>query len=391
MQYTDFKDLKISRLGFGAMRLPMDAEGKIDPDHVQKMVDYAMSHGVNYYDTAYRYHAGESENYFGRALAKHPRESFFLADKMPSWLCASEEDVKKIFEDQLSKCGVEYFDFYLMHNVDEEGWDDIVKLHIFEHLKEEKEAGRIRHLGASFHCSAEFLKKVLAEYGDYIEFVQLQINYFDWEYDKAFEYYDVAREAGKPIIIMEPVRGGMLANPMSEEACRLLDEAAAEGSACRKAGEEGKANYAAYALKFCDELPGILTTLSGMSTYEQLVDNINTFNAPVMTAEEKAAVDAAAKAIQSDIIIPCTACNYCDECPSGIKIPEIFRIYNVAASKGFHNIWGSLSGQYYGMETTASACIECGACESHCPQKIQIIEELKKIDAKYAHLKEIGE
>ena len=389
MQYTDFNNLKISRLGFGAMRLPMDAEGKIDPDHVQKMVDYAMAHGVNYYDTAYKYHAGESENYLGRALAKHPRGSFFLADKLPTWLCGSEADVKKIFEEQLEKCGTEYFDFYLLHCVEEDSWDNIVKQNMIEVLKAEKEAGRIRHLGASFHCSAEFLRKVLAECGDDLEFVQLQINYFDWEYDKAYEIYDVAREAGKPIIIMEPVRGGMLASPMSEEACKLLDEAAAEGSACRAA--DGKANYAAYALKFCDELPGILTTLSGMSTYEQLADNINTFEAPVMTSEEKAAVDAAAKAIQSDIIIPCTACNYCDECPSGIKIPEIFRIYNVAASKGFHNIWGSLSGQYYGMETTASACIECGACESHCPQKIQIIDELKKIDAKYAHLKEIGE
>ena len=390
MQYTDFKDLKISRLGFGAMRLPMDADGKILPDEVQKMVDCAMAHGVNYYDTAYRYHAGESENYFGRALAKHPRESFFLADKLPTWLCDTEDDIERIFNEQLEKCGVDYFDFYLFHNVDEEGWDNIIKLNMFDHLRAKKAAGQIRHLGASFHCSAEFLRSVLEEHGEDLEFVQLQINYFDWEYDKAYEYYNVAREFNKPIIIMEPVRGGMLANPMSEEACRLLDEAAAEGSACRKTGGSG-ANYAAYALKYCDELPGILTTLSGMSNYEQMVDNINTFNAPAMTAEEKAAVDAASKAIQSDIIIPCTACNYCEDCPSGIQIPKIFSMYNVAATKGFHNIWGSLSGQYYGLETTASACIECGACESHCPQKIKIIDELKKIDAKYAELKEIGE
>ena len=390
MQYTDFKELKISRLGFGAMRLAMDADGKILPDEVQKMVDYAIAHGINYFDTAYRYHAGESENYFGRALAKHPRESFYLADKLPTWLCETEADVKKIFEEQLEKCGVDYFDFYLFHCVEEDSWDNIVKLNMFDHLRAEKEAGRIRHLGASFHCSAEFLRGILEEYGDDLEFVQLQINYFDWEYDKAYEYYNVAREFDKPIIIMEPVRGGMLANPMSDEARKLLDEAAAEGSACRKADGSG-ANYAAYALKYCDELPGILTTLSGMSNYEQMVDNINTFNAPVLTAEEKAAIEAAGKALQSDIIIPCTACNYCDECPAGINIPKIFSLYNVAASKGFHNIWGSLSGQYYKLETTASACIQCGACESHCPQKIKIIDELKKIDAKYAHLKEIGE
>lgn len=391
MQYTDFKDLKISRLGFGAMRLPMNAEGQIDPDILQEMMDYALSHGINYIDTAYKYHGGESENFIGRALAKHPRESFYLADKLPTWLCEAESDVKKIFEDQLSKCGVDYFDFYLLHNIDEDSWDNIVKLNMFSHLQAEKEAGRIRHLGASFHCSAEFLHGILSEYGDALEFVQLQINYFDWEYDKAYEYYNVARKFNKPIIIMEPVRGGMLASPMSDEARKILDEAAAEGSACRSASEEGKANYAAYALKFADELPGILTTLSGMSTFEQLVDNINTFEAPAMTEKEKAAVEAASRAIQSDIIIPCTACNYCDECPSGIKIPEIFKMYNVAATKGFHNIWSSLSGQYYSQEKTAADCIQCGACESHCPQKIHIIDELKKIDAKYAQLKEIGE
>ena len=391
MKYSEFNGKQISRLGFGAMRLPMFEDGQINPDAVQEMVDYAFANGVNYFDTAYRYHAGDSELFMGRALAKHPRESFYLADKMPTWLCDSEADVKRIFEEQLEKCGVEYFDFYLLHNIDEEGWDNIVEKNMFDLLKAEKEAGRIVHLGASFHCSAEFLRKVLSEYGDALEFVQLQINYFDWEYDKAYEIYNVAREFNKPIIIMEPVRGGMLANPMSEEACRMLDEAAAEGSACRSAKEEGKANYSAYALKFCDELDGIMTTLSGMSTPYQMVDNINTFNAPALTEEEKAAVAAAAKTIQSDIIIPCTACNYCDECPAGIKIPEIFKLYNVAASKGFHNIWASLSGQYYGLETTASACIECGACESHCPQKIKIIEELKKVDAKYAELKEIGE
>ena len=183
MQYTDFKELKISRLGFGAMRLPMDADGKILPDEVQKMVDYAIAHGINYFDTAYRYHAGESENYFGRALAKHPRESFYLADKLPTWLCETEADVKKIFEEQLEKCGVDYFDFYLFHCVEEDSWDNIVKLNMFDHLRAEKDAGRIRHLGASFHCSAEFLRGILEEYGDDLEFVQLQINYFDWEYD----------------------------------------------------------------------------------------------------------------------------------------------------------------------------------------------------------------
>ncbi len=391
MQYTDFEGLKVSRLGFGAMRLPMNEEGVIQADQVQEMVDYAMANGVNYYDTAYRYHAGESENYFGRALAKHPRENFFLADKLPTWLCETEADSKRIFEEQLEKCGVDYFDFYLLHSIDEESWENVVKLNMVDYLLEEKKAGRIRHLGASFHCSAEFLRSLLSEYGHAIEFVQLQINYFDWEYDKAYEYYNVAREFNKPIIVMEPIRGGMLANPMSEETRNILDKAAKEGGVCRPVSEDGHANYAAYALQFVDQLPGILTTLSGMSNLEQMKDNIATFCSPALTDAEKKAVDDASKALQSDIIIPCTACNYCYECPSQIKIPEIFKMYNTAASKGFHNIWSSLSAPYFALDKTASACIQCGSCESHCPQKINIIDLLKKIDTKFTELREIGE
>ena len=179
MQYTEFKGKKISHLGFGTMRLPMDAEGKIVQETVNQMMDYALSHGVNYIDTAYKYHGGDSEIYTGRALARHPRESFYLADKMPTWLCQKKEDVKTIFEDQLSKCGVEYFDFYLVHNIDEETWPNIVNLDIVPLLIKEQEAGRIIHLGASFHCGTELFREVLTKYGDAMEFVQLQLNYFD--------------------------------------------------------------------------------------------------------------------------------------------------------------------------------------------------------------------
>lgn len=389
MQYTEFKGKKISRLGFGTMRLPMDAEGKIVQETVNQMMDYALSHGVNYIDTAYKYHGGDSEIYTGRALARHPRESFYLADKMPTWLCQKSEDVKAIFEDQLSKCGVDYFDFYLVHNIDEETWPNIVNLEIVPLLLKEQAAGRIVHLGASFHCGTELFREILTRYGDVLEFVQLQLNYFDWEYEKMEEFYQIAREFDKPIIVMEPVRGGMLANPMSEEARRLLDDAAST-PACKLPSGKG-ADYAAYALKFVDRLPGILTTLSGMSTPEQMEDNIRIFDAPAMSDAEHDAAIAAGRALQNDILVPCTACNYCDECPSGIKISEIFSMYNVAAAKGFHNIWSSLSGQYNALEKNAKDCIQCGACESHCPQKIKIIEELQKIDAKYAELEAKGE
>lgn len=381
MKYTDFKGKKVPRLGFGTMRLPMDAEGRIDPQATQEMVDYAMAHGVNYFDTAYGYHGGESENYTGRALAKYPRESFFLADKMPSWLCHTSEDAPRIFEEQLKKCGVDYFDFYLVHDVDAEGFRGVVKAGALDYMIHQKEAGRIRHIGASFHCSGEDLHEILSEYGDVLEFVQLQINYYDWEFDCARDVYKVARDFNKPIIIMEPVRGGMLANPMSAEAREILDGTA----------DSGHANYAALALKFCDDLPGILTTLSGMSTFEQLQENVNTFSGPGILPMEVSAIALAVKALHSDIIIPCTSCNYCSDCPSGIQIAEIFKMYNNAAVRGFHHIWGSLSGQYYALEKTASACVQCGACEARCPQHLKIMDLLQTVDAKYAHLREIGE
>lgn len=447
MQYTDFKGLKISRLGFGTMRLPMNGEGKIDYEEGQRMLDYALANGINYIDTAYMYHEGRSEVFTGKAIASHPRDSFYLADKMPIWLCKTEEDVDRIFEKQLSKCNVDYFDFYLLHNVDEDCWPTAIKFNMVDHLKKQMEKGRIRHLGASFHCSPELLREVLTTCGDALEFVQLQINYFDWEYDETTQAcYNIAREFGKPIIVMEPLRGGMLANPMSQDACRILDEAAeaatcptsvmsnaagaacadtcaetactgAEAAACAEtactgaacadacaasgadacaasgseAAQTARASYPAYALHYVNEIPGIMITLSGMSNLTQMKDNIEIFNRPAMTEGEKSAVAQAVKTLKNDILVPCTGCNYCFECPSGIKIPEIFKLYNEAAVKGFHWIWGSLSGLYNEMEPNAKACIGCGACESHCPQKIKIIDKLKEIDAKYAELEAAGE
>ena len=189
----------------------------------------------------------------------------------------------------------------------------------------------------------------------------------------------LASARGVGVIVMEPLRGGMLANPLSETARKVLD------------GTDTGASYASYALRFINELPGILCTLSGMSTLAQMKENIEIFNGPAMIDKEKEAISEAVKVLQADILVPCTGCNYCYECPSGVKIPEIFKMYNEAASKGFHWIWGSLSGQYNKCTPNAKDCIECGACESHCPQKISIIDKLKEIDAKYAQLAEMGE
>lgn len=379
MYYNEFNGDEISRLGFGMMRLPMHEDGTIDYEAGQEMIDYALANGINYIDTAYKYHEGESENFVGEALSKHPRDSYYLADKMPSWLCRNLDDARAIFEDQLKKCRTDYFDYYLVHSITDDDWNVFDELNILDYLKEEKKAGRIRHLGASFHCSADFLRKVLTEYGDLLEFVQLQLNYMDWELNHAKDVYEAAVEFDKPVIVMEPLRGGMLAKPLSEKACRILDDAGTGAS------------YPSFAFRFVSEQKGVLITLSGMSELSQLKENIEIFSGPAMNEAEKKAVREAEKVLQADILVPCTGCNYCYECPQEIKIPKIFKLYNEAASKGFHWIWGSLSDEYNKIQPNGKDCIGCGNCESHCPQKINIIEKLKEIDKKYKELAEIGE
>lgn len=384
MRYNDFQDSKVSALGFGTMRLPMDSDGNIDYKQGAEMVAEAIKGGITYFDTAYRYHEGEAENFCGAVLSKHPRSSYTLADKLPTWLCKTRQDAEDIFNEQLSKCNVDYFDFYLLHNVDEGSWPNIEKLNLVDFVAEKKAQGKARHIGFSIHCEPELLETVLSKYGHILEFVQIQLNYFDWEYLQAKELYQIARKYNKPVIVMEPVRGGMLATLPSAESRRILDEASA------KAGEPG-VSYASYALRYAEQLDGVACTLSGMSAMDQMKDNLATFSGPLLTQDQKDAISEAAKNLQADIIIPCTGCNYCYECPAEIKIPKLFSWYNDAAAKDFHWIWGSLSAEYEKFEATAKNCLECGNCEAHCPQKINIIERLKQLDKKYTELKEAGE
>lgn len=384
MRYNDFKDLKLSSLGFGTMRLPMFADGSIDYQTGAEMVAKAMEGGITYYDTAYRYHEGEAENFCGKVISRYPRESYMLADKLPTWLCSSIDDAERIFNEQLQKCNVDYFDLYLLHNVDEETWPNIEKLSLVDFLSQKKAQGKIRHMGFSAHCKPELLNSILEKYGDVLEFVQLQINYFDWEYMDAKALYDTARRYNKPIIVMEPVRGGMLASVPSEESRRILDKASDE------AGQSG-ASYASYALRYAEQLKGVVCALSGMSEPDQVSDNIATFSGPALTADQMNAISEAASKLKADIIIPCTGCNYCYECPAGIKIPKIFSWYNDAAAKGFHWIWGSLSAEYEKLGANGKDCLKCGNCESHCPQKISIIDKLQEIVRKNEELKSAGE
>ena len=364
------------------MRLPMHPDGTIDYEAGKEMVDYALDNGITYFDTAYKYHEGEAEIFCREALTKrYPRESFYLADKMPSWLCKTQQDAADIFEDQLKKCGTDYFDLYLLHNVDEEVWPIIEKLDIIDLMKEEMAKGRIRHLGLSVHCEPALLREIMEKRGDDLEFVQIQLNYMDWDYINAKELYHICRQYNKPVIIMEPLRGGMLANPLSERSRSILDEA----------GRERGLSYADMAFGFVDSLDGIICTLSGMSALNQVKENIEFFNGEGLEEKHLKAVKEAADALQNDLFIPCTGCGYCFECPQEIQIPKIFSAYNEAAAKGFHYIWGSLSGIYKELGPNGKDCIGCGNCESHCPQKIKIIDLLKQIDDKYTELEKAGE
>ncbi len=383
MRYNDFDGQKVSSLGFGTMRLPMDANGNIDYVEGEKMVAKAIEGGITYFDTAYKYHQGESENFCGVALSKYPRESFTLADKLPTWLCTSVEDAERIFEEQLEKCKVSYFDYYLLHSIDEESWVGIEELDLVSFMVKLKEEGRVKHIGFSAHCEPELLEEILSKYSHILEFVQLQINYFDWEFLKAKALYDVARKYNKPIIIMEPIRGGMLANLPSQETRDILE------NATKDSGKD-PASYASYALRFVEQLEGVVCTLSGMSALDQMEDNIKTFSEDLLSETELAAIPVAASKLQADILVPCTACDYCFECPAEIKIPKIFAWYNEAAAKDFNWIWGSLTRTYEKLGPNATNCVECGNCEGLCPQKIGVIQKLKDIHKKYEELKEQG-
>lgn len=357
------------KLGFGLMRLP-EKDGVIDHEQVCSMVDSYMKAGMNYFDTAYVYHGGKSEVAAREALVKrYPRDSFMIATKLPAWEIKREEDIERIFNEQLERAGVDYFDFYLLHSIEDgSNYDTYVKYDCFDWCMKRKAEGKIKHFGFSFHGSPELLEEVVDKHPE-IEFVQIQLNYLDRSNPvvRSQQLYEILHKRNIPIIIMEPVRGGMLANMAPEIEAKFKKR-------------QPEKSVASWALRFVGSLPGVMTILSGMSNEEQMHDNIQTFaNFEPLADDEFAIIDGVTQELLSMPQIGCTACKYCcDGCPMKISIPDVFRTVNTLRrypddwrSKNFYSGLIQRSGK-------ASDCIGCGQCESVCPQHLPIIKLMKE-------------
>lgn len=364
MIYRDFQDLKLSALGMGAMRLPVinGDDGNVDEKAVEEMVDYAMAHGVNYYDTAWGYHNGLSERVMGKALSKYPRENFYLATKFPGYDLSNMDKVEAIFEEQLKKCGVEYFDFYLFHNVCEMNIDYYLdeKYGIFDYLVRQKKAGRIRHLGFSAHGEYNVIKRFLEAYGSEMEFCQLQINYLDWDFQDARKKVELLKEYHLPVWVMEPLRGGKLASLAEADEKKLKELRPDE-------------TIPAWAFRFLQSIPEVTVVLSGMSSLPQMKENIETFGTdkPLNETEMETLLSIADGMVKK-IALPCTACHYCvSHCPQELDIPGLLALYNEHCfTEGGFIAPMALSS--YPKEKLPSACVGCGSCAAVCPQRIDI-------------------
>ena len=373
MVYRDFQDLKLSALGMGAMRLPVidGDDARIDEAAAEQMVAYAMEHGVNYYDTAWGYHNGNSELVMGKALSKYPRDKFYLATKFPGYDLSNMPKVKEIFEKQLEKCQVEYFDFYLFHNVCEMNIDAYLdeKYSIFEYLMEQKKNGRIRHLGFSAHGSYDVMKRFLDAYGEHMEFCQIQLNYIDWTFQDAKAKVELLKEHNIPVWVMEPLRGGKLATLPEKETAAL------------KALRPDE-DIPAWAFRFLQSIPEVTMVLSGMSNVEQMKANIETFETdkPLNEKEMRALLSIADGMLNGTL--PCTACHYCvSHCPKGLDIPNLLELYNEHSFTGGGFI-APMALSAVPEEKWPSACIGCRSCEKVCPQQIKISEAMADFAAK---------
>jgi predicted aldo/keto reductase-like oxidoreductase len=359
---------EVSLLGFGCMRLPLlDPEKQdIDCARAEAMIDRAVARGVNYFDTAWIYHQGMSETFIGRALKKHPRGEVYLATKMPTWEVRAPGDVERIFAEQLKKCQVEYFDFYLIHGLRKELYPRVSEAGIYDVLRRKKEQGLIRHLGFSFHDHLDLLQRILDDHA--WDFAQIQLNYVDWEACNARGLYALLEARRIPVVVMEPVRGGALAS-LNAEAAGLLRRA------------DPSASPASWAIRFAASLPGVMTVLSGMSTMEQVEDNLKTMEGfRPLSETEREVLAGATSAYLASGAIPCTGCRYCMDCPSGVDIPRVFAIYNHYCTTTVNRrMVFDLTYRTLLDSEKAHNCVACGACMEHCPQGIGIPDHMAQI------------
>lgn len=368
MIYRKFKDMEISALGFGSMRLPVidKDDSKIDEEKAAEIVEKAYNGGVNYFDTAWGYHGGNSEIVMGKLLKKYPRESFYLATKFPGYDLSNIDKVEEIFEKQLEKCRVEYFDFYLFHNVCEMNIDSYLdESHgIFAYLKKQKENGRIRHLGFSVHGNLQTMARFLEKYGKDMEFCQIQLNYVDYKFQDAKAKLVLLKKYNIPVWVMEPLRGGKLA---------VLKD----GNNEKIQNRLGKTPVAA-AFEFVLSFPEVTTVLSGMSTKEQLEDNLKIFQAAKpLGKDDFDFVLSVADSMIKKIALPCTGCHYCvSHCPKELDIPRLIELYNEHCFTGGGFI-APMFFSNYPKEKQPSACVGCRSCEKVCPQNIKISEAFR--------------
>lgn len=369
MIYRKFQDILLSGLGLGMMRLPVlnGNDTAVDETAAAKLIDYAYRNGINYFDTAWGYHNGNSELVAGKYLSAYPRESYYLASKFPGYDLSNMDKVEEIFEKQLEKCRTPYFDFYLFHNVYEGNIEAYLdpKHGIYEYLLKQKENGRIRHLGFSAHGSVEVMKRFLDAYGRHMEFCQIQLNYMDWHFQKAQEKAELLQKAGIPVWVMEPLRGGRLAKASGQMVTALQ---------AMRPGE----TVPGWAFRFLQSIPGVVMVLSGMSDMEQLKANIATYETdePLSGEEFDALVKYADKETGRGGL-PCTACHYCtSHCPQELPIPELIAFYNEHKITGGGFIAPMAVGSMP-QEKRPGSCIGCKSCEQVCPQQIKISEMMK--------------
>ncbi len=359
--------IETSLLGFGCMRFPVTAEGKIDEPEAERMLDKAIAAGVNYIDTAYPYHNGDSEPFVGRVLKKYDRNSFYLATKLPCWKVEEPGDTEKIFEEQLARLQTNHIDFYLMHALSGDSFRKMVQMGVVERLERLKAEGKIKYLGFSFHDGYEAFEEIL-NYRDW-DFCQLQLNYMDTESQAGLKGYRLTQEKNVPLVVMEPVKGGSLA-AFADDITGKFREL------------DPEASTASFALRWVGSLSNVKVILSGMSTMGQLEDNLRTFASfrPLSQAEADT-IDGIVALINSRVQNGCTACRYCMPCPAGVDIPGNFRVWNTYHMYQNYNMVKNSWENGLGEEKQAKNCVKCGKCEKACPQKLHIREDLEKVQA----------